>query len=314
MAMVDTPEDPEEPNAVPPPPSPPDESDSDMEEASVSSTDSSMPGLVTDSDSDDEPDGEEICRQIRICRPPRNLPTIQASYTSVGGYFPFSSIDDFHAKWRRVDVSPSSSLCEPSHSPEFYSADDSDSTPSHSPSDYEVNDLWSSSASSSDLPVNFPPLARSDGGRSRPSTFHVDGTTCRIDDWMYRVCRRRAAVRAALPAPSQEELVTYVDAPCYFRDEPRSADGGMPRFATQMEAEAAHKAAMEELSTKRMTWEEYAATHPHESMGAPPMPRSQAFPERREGQHLRLHLTKLLGTFDLALLVHAQMPIARQSL
>jgi hypothetical protein len=39
---------PEEPNAVPPPPSPPDESDSDMEEASVSSTDSSMPGLVTD--------------------------------------------------------------------------------------------------------------------------------------------------------------------------------------------------------------------------------------------------------------------------
>jgi hypothetical protein len=92
----------------------------------------------------------------------------------------------------------------------------------------------------------------------------------------------------------------------------------MPRFATQMEAEAAHQAAMEGLSTEHMTWEEYAATHPHESMGAPPMPRSQAFPERREGQlksandclspappHLRLHLTRLLGTFDLAL-VHAQ--------
>jgi hypothetical protein len=94
----------------------------------------------------------------------------------------------------------------------------------------------------------------------------------------------RAAVRAALPAPSQEELVTCVDAPYYFRDESRPADGGMPRFATQMEAEAAHQAAMEGLSTERMTWEEYAATHPHESMGAPPMPRSQAFPERSEGQ------------------------------
>jgi hypothetical protein len=35
----------------------------------------------------------------------------------------------------------------------------------------------------------------------------------------------------------------------------------MPRFATQMEAEAAHQAAMERLSTERMTWEEYAATH-----------------------------------------------------
>jgi hypothetical protein len=80
--MVDAPEDPEEPNAVPPPPSPPDESDSDMEEASVSSTDSSMPELVTDSDSDDEPDGDEICRQIRIRRPPRNLPTIQAATRS----------------------------------------------------------------------------------------------------------------------------------------------------------------------------------------------------------------------------------------
>jgi hypothetical protein len=101
---------------------------------------------------------------------------------------------------------------------------------------------------------------------------------------MYRVCRRRAAVRAALPAPSQEELITYVDAPCYFRDEPRPTDGGMPRFATQMEAEAAHQAAIEGLSTERMTWEEYAATHPHESMGAAPMPRSQAFLERREGQ------------------------------
>jgi hypothetical protein len=73
---------------------------------------------------------------------------------------------------------------------------------------------------------------------------------------MYRVCRRRAAVRAALPAPSQEELVTYVDAPCYFWDEPRPTDSGMPRFATQMEAEAAHKAAMEGLSTERVTWEE----------------------------------------------------------
>jgi hypothetical protein len=77
--MVDTPEDPEEPNAVPPPPSPPDESDSDMEEASVSSTDSSMPGLVTDWDSDDEPDGEQICYQTRTRRPPRNLPAIQAA-------------------------------------------------------------------------------------------------------------------------------------------------------------------------------------------------------------------------------------------
>jgi hypothetical protein len=73
---------------------------------------------------------------------------------------------------------------------------------------------------------------------------------------MYRVCRRRAAVRAALPAPSQEKLVTYVDAPCYFWDEPRPTDSGMPRFATQMEAEAAHKAAMEGLSTERVTWEE----------------------------------------------------------
>jgi hypothetical protein len=98
---------------------------------------------------------------------------------------------------------------------------------------------------------------------------------------MYRVCRRRAAVRAALPAPSQEELVTYVDAPCYFRDEPRPADGGMPRFATQMEA------AMEGLSTERMTWEEYAATRPHESMGAPPMLSSQTFPERREEGQLK---------------------------
>jgi hypothetical protein len=24
-------------------------------------------------------------------------------YTCVGGYFPFSPIDDFHVKWRRVD-------------------------------------------------------------------------------------------------------------------------------------------------------------------------------------------------------------------
>jgi hypothetical protein len=79
VAMVDAPQDPEEPNAVPPPPSPPDESDSDMEEASVSSTEESIPDLVTDSDSDDEPDGDEICRQIRIRRPPRNLPTIQAA-------------------------------------------------------------------------------------------------------------------------------------------------------------------------------------------------------------------------------------------
>jgi hypothetical protein len=37
-----------ESNLVPRAPSPPDESESDMEEASVSSTDSSMPGLVTD--------------------------------------------------------------------------------------------------------------------------------------------------------------------------------------------------------------------------------------------------------------------------
>ena len=50
-----------------------------MEEASVSSTEESIPDLVTDSDSDDEPDGDEICRQIRIRRPPRNLPTIQAA-------------------------------------------------------------------------------------------------------------------------------------------------------------------------------------------------------------------------------------------
>jgi hypothetical protein len=64
-----------------------------------------------------------------------------------------------------------------------------------------------------------------------------------------------------------EELVTYVDAPCYFRDEPRHADDGMSRFAAQMKADAAHKAAMEGLSTERMTWEEYAATHPHESIG-----------------------------------------------
>jgi hypothetical protein len=95
-----------------------------------------------------------------------------------------------------VDVYPTPSFCERSQSPEFYSTDESDSTPTHSPSDYEVNDPWSSSASSGDLPVNFPPLSRSDGGRSRPATFHVDGTTCRIDDWMYRVCRRRAAVRS----------------------------------------------------------------------------------------------------------------------
>jgi hypothetical protein len=48
VAMVDAPEDPEEPNSVPPAPSPPDESESDMEVVSVSSTDTSMPGLVTD--------------------------------------------------------------------------------------------------------------------------------------------------------------------------------------------------------------------------------------------------------------------------
>jgi hypothetical protein len=99
VAMVDTPEDPEEPNAVPPPPSPPDESDSDMEEASVSSTDSSMPGLVTDSDSDDEPDGEEICRQIRIRRPPRNLPTMQAA-TRVSVDIIFSPL--FHRRLSRL--------------------------------------------------------------------------------------------------------------------------------------------------------------------------------------------------------------------
>jgi hypothetical protein len=172
-----------------------------MEEASVSSTDSSMPGLVTDSDSDDEPDGEEICRQIRIRRPPRNLPTIQAATRVSVDIFPFlpsttftpsgdASTENSVEPIENVDVYPSSSFCEPSHSPEFYTADESDSTPSHNPSDYEVNDPWSLSASSSDLPVNFPPLARSDGGRSRPSTFRVDGTTCRIDYWMYRVCRR----------------------------------------------------------------------------------------------------------------------------
>jgi hypothetical protein len=40
------------------------------------------------------------------------------------------------------------------------------------------------------------------------------------------------------------ELVSYMDAPIYFRDEPRPARGGMPRFATQAEADAAHASAM----------------------------------------------------------------------
>jgi hypothetical protein len=184
---------------------------------------------------------------------------------------PIESVDVYNAFYR-ADFSP-----------EIVYVSSSDFTQSQSSPSLVANDPWSTSAFSEDLPVNFPPLSRLDGGRARPSTFHVDGTSCRIDDWMHRVCRRRAAVRAALSPPCQLELITYVDAPCYFRDEPRPADGGMPRFATQMEAEAAHKAAMEGLSTESMTWEEYAATHPHESIGAPPIPHSQSFPERREG-------------------------------
>jgi hypothetical protein len=116
---------------------------------------SSMSGLVTDSDSDDEPDGEEICCQIRIRRPPRNLPTIQAATRVSVDIFPSlpsttftpsgdASTENYVEPIEDVDVYPSSSFCEPSHSPEFYSADESDSTPSHSPSDYEVNDPWSS--------------------------------------------------------------------------------------------------------------------------------------------------------------------------
>jgi hypothetical protein len=192
--MVDAPEYPEKPNAVPPAPSPPDESESDMEEASVSSTDSSMPGLVTNSDSDDEPDGEEIFCQIRIRCSPRNLPILQAAIRASVDIFrslpstTFTPSSDASTENSVEPIDVYQLFCEPSHSPEFYSADDCDSTPSHSASDYEVNNPWSSSASSSDLPVDFPPLSRSDGGRSRPSTFHVDGTTCQIDDCLYRVC------------------------------------------------------------------------------------------------------------------------------
>jgi hypothetical protein len=72
-----------------------------------------------------------------------------------------------------------------------------------------------------------------------------------------------------------------MDAPIYFRDEPRPARGGMPRFATQAEADVA----MAGLSSE-LTWEEYAAAHPNESVGAPPLPgNSRSFSERREGYY-----------------------------
>jgi hypothetical protein len=121
-----------------------------------------------------------------------------------------------------------------------------------------------------------------DGGRARPATFAVNGRNCVIDDWMFRVCRRRSAERAAQPEP-RVELVSYMNAPIYFRDEPRPARGGMPRFATQAEADAAHASAMAGLSSDQMTWEDYAAAHPNESVGVPPLPdNSRSFSERRE--------------------------------
>jgi hypothetical protein len=60
----------------------------------------------------------------------------------------------------------------------------------------------------------------------------------------------------------------------------------MPRFATQVEADAAHASAMAGLSSDQLTWEEYGAAHPNESVGAPPLPgNSRSFSERREGHY-----------------------------
>jgi hypothetical protein len=76
-----------------------------------------------------------------------------------------------------------------------------------------------------------------------------------IDDWMFRVCRRRSAERDALSV-SQEEHITHLDGPVIFRSAPRPADGGIPRFATQAEADAALADAMECAPSEEMTWEE----------------------------------------------------------
>jgi hypothetical protein len=80
IAMVDEPEDSEE--DVPPPSPPPQvydacDSDSDMEEDSISSSESDMPDLLTESDSEDEE--EILSRPARTRGPPRNRPTIMAA-------------------------------------------------------------------------------------------------------------------------------------------------------------------------------------------------------------------------------------------
>jgi hypothetical protein len=81
IAMVDEPEDPEEPSpgstGPPPPGQAPSDVDSDMEEASVSSADDSMPGLISESDFEDELD-HEIATLARHRRPPRQVPVVRA--------------------------------------------------------------------------------------------------------------------------------------------------------------------------------------------------------------------------------------------
>jgi hypothetical protein len=56
--------------------------------------------------------------------------------------------------------------------------------------------------------------------------------------------------------PRLKECITYVDAPIYFRQEPRPADGGMPRFDTEAEARDAHEQGM----AAHRAGEQYAAT------------------------------------------------------
>jgi hypothetical protein len=114
-------------------------------------------------------------------------------------------------------------FCRADISPEII--DVSNSTEDKSISGYAASDPWPTSASSDDLPSNFPPLTRPDGGRARPATFAVNGRNCVIDDWMFRVCRRRSAERDALPV-SQVERITHLDGPVICRSAPRPADGG----------------------------------------------------------------------------------------
>jgi hypothetical protein len=160
-----------------------------------------MPGLISESDSEDEVD-HEIATLTRHRIPPRQVPVVRAgrrNAVDVYSYFN-TSTEPPRIPDHIEDVEVYATPCRVDLSPEIVEV--SLSTSSHTVSGYEEgNDPWSSSASSGDFPVNFPPLSRPDGGRARPATFAVNGRNCVIDDCVFRVCRRRSVGRAAQPEP-----------------------------------------------------------------------------------------------------------------